>query len=830
VVTTREPGDLPRHWNVLGRGLPVVRLQDDERHPIACMRPLGLCPNTSGYIVSHHSLHVSTLGAPRMGPHRELKTALESYWSGKSDGSALQQTAAALRAANWARQHALGISNIPSNDFSLYDHVLDTSVMVGAIPKAYGGGGSKAPLETYFSMARGGHPAVPNPGCSHGSPHQGAPALEMTKWFDTNYHYLVPEFIKGQTFTVASTKPVDEYREAKELGYSTRPVLVGPVTYLKLGKSKDDGLDPLSLLPGLLPVYVEVLRRLAANGAEWIQIDEPCLVLDLDDMTREALRSVYAMIARALPRLKIMLTTYFGEIGDNLDTAFGLPVAGLHLDLVRAPGQLETVLAKAPRGLVLSLGVVDGRNIWRADLSAILDHLEPVLAKRGSDHVEIAPSCSLLHVPIDVELESGVDPELKSWLAFSVQKMGELAIIGRCLMNGRDAAKDELAMCAKAIAARKNSSRVHDPLVAARQAKVSPDIARRSSSFNHRQTLQRQHFALPSFPTTTIGSFPQTPEIRKARAEHAKGKLSDAEYEKFLRGETASAIRWQEDIGLDVLVHGEFERNDMVQYFGEQLAGFVFTKYGWVQSYGSRCVRPPILFGDVSRPKPMTIDWWRYAQSLTKKPVKAMLTGPVTILNWSFVRDDIPRDKTCRQVALAIRDEVIDLERAGARMIQIDEAALREGLPLRRSGWKNYLDWAVESFRLCSSGVRDDTQIHTHMCYSEFNDIIHAIGAMDADVISIETSRSKMELLDAFATYHYPNEIGPGVYDIHSPRVPAVEEMASLIDKAKARLSADQIWVNPDCGLKTRKWDEVRPALVNMVEAARDMRVRAKTS
>jgi 5-methyltetrahydropteroyltriglutamate--homocysteine methyltransferase len=755
-----------------------------------------------------------------------LKTALESYWSGKSDAAALQETAAALRAAKWARQRALGITNIPSNDFSLYDHVLDTSVMVGAIPKIYGIGESKAPLKTYFSMARGSQESAEDHACLHGSHHQGVPALEMTKWFDTNYHYMVPEFTKAQAFTLASTKPVDEYREAKELGHQTRPVLVGPVTYLRLGKSEDEGFDPLSLLPGLLPIYVEVLRRLAANGAEWVQIDEPCLVLDLDDATRGALRSAYAMFARALPNLKIMLTTYFGGIGDNLGTALGLPVAGLHLDLVRAPGQLEAVLSKAPRGLVLSLGVIDGRNIWRANLPAILDRLEPVVTKRGSDHLELAPSCSLLHVPIDLELETEVDPELKSWLAFSVQKMGELAILGRCLANGRNAAKDELEMSAAASAARRASSKVHDAAVAARLAKVSPDMAKRTSPFRERSRLQRQRFTLPAFPTTTIGSFPQTAEIRKARAAHTKGSISDADYETFLRKETAATVRWQEDIGLDVLVHGEFERNDMVQYFGEQLSGFAFTKHGWVQSYGSRCVRPPILFGDVSRPRPMTVDWWRYSQSLTAKPMKGMLTGPVTILNWSFVRDDVPRSVACRQIALAIRDEVADLEKAGTKMIQIDEAALREGLPLRRAEWKGYLGWAIESFRICSSGVRDETQIHTHMCYSEFNDIIESIGAMDADVISIETSRSKMELLDAFATYHYPNEIGPGVYDIHCPRVPNVEDMASLLDKAKTRLSVEQIWVNPDCGLKTRKWDEVRPALVNMVEAAREMRIR----
>jgi len=794
----------------------------DSMH--AAARPL---PQQIGvYAVSHLSLPVSTLGAPRIGPRRELKTALESYWSGKSSAAALQETAAGLRAANWARQRAIGITNIPSNDFSLYDHVLDISLMVGAIPKAYGLGDGKASLETYFAMARGSHGSAHDHACTHGSHHHGVPALEMTKWFDTNYHYMVPEFSKGQAFTLASTKPVDEYREAKALGYSTRPVLVGPITYLKLGKSKSEAFDPLSLLPGLLPVYVDMLRRLAANGAEWVQIDEPCLVLDLDDATQDALRSAYTMIARALPHLKVMLTTYFGGMGDNLYTALSLPVAGLHIDLVRAPEQLEAVLAKAPRGLVLSLGVIDGRNVWRANLPAILDRLEPVVAKRGSDHIEIAPSCSLLHVPIDLELETGLDPDLKSWLAFSIQKMGELAILGRCLMNGRDAAKNELVASAEAIATRKASAKVHDPAVAARLATVRPQMTQRASPFDQRCKLQRKQFALPPFPTTTIGSFPQTAEIRKARAAHAKGALSDADYDTFLRNETAAAIRWQEEIGIDVLVHGEFERNDMVQYFGEQLAGFAFTKHGWVQSYGSRCVRPPILFGDVSRPRPMTVDWWRYAQSLTTKPMKGMLTGPVTILNWSFVRDDMPRSQACSQVALAIRDEVTDLEKAGAKLIQIDEAALREGLPLRRAGWKHYLDWAVECFRLCSSGVRDETQIHTHMCYSEFNDIIDSIGAMDADVISIETSRSKMELLDAFATYQYPNEIGPGVYDIHSPRVPNVEEMAALLEKAKERLSSDQIWVNPDCGLKTRKWDEVRPALVNMVMAAHEMRVR----
>jgi 5-methyltetrahydropteroyltriglutamate--homocysteine methyltransferase len=772
------------------------------------------------------SLPVSTLGVPRIGPRRELKSALESYWSGKSDAKALLESAAALRAANWARQRALGVTNIPSNDFSLYDHVLDTSVMVGAIPEIYGWSGGEMPLDTYFAMARGSQGEAHGPSCAHGHAEgaHGVPALEMTKWFDTNYHYMVPEFAKLQQFTLASLKPVEQYREAKALGYETRPVLLGPVTYLKLGKSKDPTLDPLSLLGNLLPVYVDVLRRLAANGADWVQIDEPCLVLDIDEATRDALRQAYGMFAHALPKLKIMLTTYFGGLGDNLDAALDLPVAGLHLDLVRAPEQLDTIVAKAPRGLVLSLGVIDGRNVWRSNLPKILERLEPVVAKRGSDHIEIAPSCSLLHVPIDLDLETDLDLELKEWLAFSVQKMGELAVLGKALVNGRESVIQQLSDSAVAAGRREASEKVHDAAVAARIVAVAPEMVKRESPFADRARLQHAAIKLPAFPTTTIGSFPQTAEVRKARSAHAKGALSDADYDAFLRKETEAAIRWQEEIGLDVLVHGEFERNDMVQYFGEQLSGFAFTKHGWVQSYGSRYVRPPILFGDVSRPEPMTVAWWSYAQSLTTKPMKGMLTGPVTILNWSFVRDDVLRSLACRQIALAIRDEVIDLEKAGAKMIQIDEAALREGLPLRKAEWSSYLDWAVESFRLCASGVSDDTQIHTHMCYSEFNDIIASIGAMDADVISIETSRSKMELLDAFRTYKYPNEIGPGVYDIHSPRVPEVEEMTDLIKLARQRLADEQLWINPDCGLKTRKWEEVRPALVNMVEAARQLR------
>ena len=785
---------------------------------------------TSPSTISTSSLPVASLGTPRIGPRRELKFALESFWSGASDEKALIEAGAGLRAANWARQKKLGVSVIPSNDFSFYDQMLDASVMVGAIPEIYRWNGGPVPLATYFAMARGAQGKTQEASCGH-SHHghdaaPGVPAQEMTKWFDTNYHYMVPELTKDQQFTLASRKPIEEYEEAKALGYQTRPVLVGPVTFLKLAKSKDAGFNPLSLLDRLLPVYIEVLRELAYRGAEWVQIDEPCLVLDLDIVGQQALHYAYTEIANAVPQLKIMLATYFGGLGGNRNTALALPVAGLHLDLVRAPDQING-LADFPKGRVLSLGIIDGRNIWRADLSRILGQLEPVIAKLGKDRVQIAPSCSLLHVPIDLALETGLDSEVKSWLAFSVQKLEELTTLGTALAGGRGAVEASLKTSDQAAAARKASPRIHDAKVAARIAGVDDAMRRRASVFTDRVGVQHERFNLPAFPTTTIGSFPQTAEVRKARAAHASGALTDEVYKIYLQDQTARAVQWQETIGLDVLVHGEFERNDMVQYFGEQLAGFAFTSHGWVQSYGSRYVRPPVLFGDVSRPKPMTVEWWQYAQSLTKKPMKAMLTGPVTILNWSFVRDDIPRSEACHQIALAIRDEVADLEAAGAGMIQIDEAALREGLPLRKSEWKAYLDWAVDAFRLCSSGGRDETQIHTHMCYSEFNDIINAIGAMDADVISIETSRSKMELLDAFRDYRYPNEIGPGVYDIHSPRVPEIGEMTGLLRLARERLADAQIWINPDCGLKTRKWEEVRPALVNMVAAARELRASA---
>lgn len=774
--------------------------------------------------MSNATIATATLGVPRIDRHRELKFALESYWSGKSDASQLLDTAKALRAANWLEQKKRDIAKIPSNDFSLYDHVLDTVAMVGAIPSRYGWSGGEVSLDTYFAMARGREGEAPSCGHSHhGQDASGVTAMEMTKWFDTNYHYMVPELADDQVFQLSSTKILDHFLEAKALGVHTRPVLLGPVTFLKLAKPTTPGFNPLALLPKLLPIYAQILQKLAEAGADWVQVDEPALVLDLIPNELSAYELAYRQLASdAYP--KIILATYFGALGNNLDTALSLPVAGLHVDLVRAPQQLDDVVAKIGPEKVLSLGAIDGRNIWRADLGSIIDRIQPFVEQRGSHTVEIAPSCSLLHVPIDLELENALDADLKSWLAFATQKIDELVVLGKALGSGKSTVLPQLKAASEAIAARKASPKVHDKNVEKRVGAIDQSMQRRNSAFSARQKLQSEKLGLPRFPTTTIGSFPQTPEVRKVRAAHNRGELGNSDYEAFIAKETEAAIRWQEEIDLDVLVHGEFERNDMVQYFGEKLSGFAFTKHAWVQSYGSRYVRPPIIFGDVSRPQPMTVGWWRYAQSLTTRPVKGMLTGPVTILNWSFVRDDIPRAATCRQIALAIRDEVGDLEKAGAAMIQIDEAALREGLPLRRSEWKTYLDWAVESFRICSSGVADQTQIHTHMCYSEFNDIIDAIAAMDADVISIETSRSRMELLDAFNAFKYPNEIGPGVYDIHSPRVPDVSEMTNLLSLARKRLSDGQIWVNPDCGLKTRKWDEVRPALINMVAAAKGLR------
>ncbi len=755
------------------------------------------------------SIRVASLGFPRIGPQRELKVALESYWSGKTDARALRDEAAALRSRGWSAQRDRGVTVLPSNDFSLYDHVLDTSVMLGVVPEAYGPPGADLSLDRYFAMARGDATVK---------------AMEMTKWFDTNYHYIVPEFRADQRFALTSRKPIEELLEARRLGYETRPVLLGPVSYLLMGKAVHAS-DPLALLPSVLPVYIDVLRQLADAGAQWVQVDEPVLVLDLGPAVREAFAAAYAAVAKRADCPNLLLATYFGALENNLDFALRLPVAGLHLDLVRGSGQLGDAVARAPRSMLLSLGVVDGRNVWRADLRAVLDRIEPVFAVRGSEQTMLAPSCSLLHVPVDLETEGNLDPEVRAWLAFALQKIDELRVLATAVDRGRDAVADALARSDEVVASRANSPKIHNTEVAARLLAAAPDSARRQRPFTERRDEQQKALRLPVLPSTTIGSFPQTAEVRKARAAHDRGTLGDGAYEDFLRDQTRMVIRWQEEVGLDVLVHGEFERNDMVQYFGEQLEGFAFTRHGWVQSYGSRCVRPPIIYGDVRRPEPMTVAWARFAQSLTSRPVKGMLTGPVTILQWSFVRDDLGRDVVCRQIAFALRDEVRDLEASGTRIIQIDEPALREGLPLRRSEWSAYLAWAVECFRIASSGVRDATQIQTHMCYGEFNDIVEAIASLDADVILIEAARSRMELLDAFQG-HYTNDIGPGVYDIHSPRCPSVEEMTALLEGAAAKIAIERLWVTPDCGLKTRTWEEIRPALTNMVNAARSVRTK----
>ncbi len=753
---------------------------------------------------------VTNLGFPRIGARRELKHALENYWRGETDAAQLQASAAALRARHWQLQRDAGVDVPPSNDFSPYDQVLDTAFLFDAIPARYRALLHSTPLDAYFAMARG----LQRDGLD-------LHALEMTKWFDTNYHYLVPELQRGQSFHLRGDKPLAEYREAKALGIETRPVLLGPVSFLLLSKTSD-GSDPLDLLDNLLPVYAQLLAALKQEGAQWLQLDEPVLVQDLDAASKAAFERAYAYFS-ALPRPDILLATYFGALEDNLALATTLPVEGLHVDLVRAPEQLDAVVRALPAERVLSLGLVNGRNIWRSPLDNALILARYALGHRGADKLWLAPSCSLLHCPVDLGLEKKFDAELRGWLAFSRQKLQELRVLADAL-DGKPEAEQALAQAREAIDARRRSPRVHNPKVKARLAALSAADARRDTPHAQRQLLQADALRLPAFPTTTIGSFPQTQDVRLARAQNKAGKLSDADYDTFLAEQTALCVRAQEQIGLDVLVHGEFERNDMVEYFGEQLDGFAFTGNGWVQSYGSRCVKPPIIFGDVSRPAPMTVRWSQYAQSLTDKPMKGMLTGPVTVLQWSFVRDDQARADTCRQIALALRDEVQDLEAAGIAAIQIDEPALREGLPLRRAHWQDYLDWAVQSFRISASGVADATQIHTHMCYAQFNDIIEAVAALDADVISIETSRSRMELLDAFARFDYPNQIGPGVYDIHSPRVPDSAEMVDLLRKAAAVLPAGKLWVNPDCGLKTRTWPETRAALEAMVDAARTLR------
>tara|TARA_R110002072_G_scaffold216077_1_gene373378 strand:+ start:340881 stop:343208 length:2328 start_codon:yes stop_codon:yes gene_type:complete len=767
-------------------------------------------------------MQTHNLGYPRIGSHRELKKACEQYWSGKITNSDLHTAGEKIRKANWQFQKDAGIDLIPSNDFSFYDQVLDMSLMVGAIPDRYHEvilqkGGNE--LDLYFAMARG-----------YQQDGLDITAMEMTKWFDTNYHYIVPEFTNNQFFKLFSTKVIQEFTEAKQLGISTKPVLIGPVSYLLLGKEKEAGFERIDLIKNLLPVYLEILKKLDSLHVEYVQFDEPFLAMDLTEKEQNAFSYVYGEIKKAFPSLKVILANYFDCFGANLELALSLPVHTLHLDLVRCPSQLEDILdsGKLKANVNLSLGLVDGRNIWKNDFQNSLSLINKIVQAIGEDRVWIAPSCSLIHSPCDLDLEENTESlpvEVRQWLAFATQKIEEVVVLRK--LAGKDTSEEILEILAQnqqAVVNRKTSSLIHDEQVKNRVASVALGDDQRKNSFATRQALQKTALKLPLFPTTTIGSFPQTTEVRSWRARFKKGELTQEVYEKLLEDETKESILWQEEIGMDVLVHGEFERNDMVEYFGEQLAGFAFTKFGWVQSYGSRCVKPPIIYGDVHRPKPMTVRWSAFAQSLTDKPVKGMLTGPVTILQWSFVRNDQPRSQTCTQIALAIRDEVVDLEKAGIGVIQIDEPAIREGLPLRKADWQAYLEWAVRAFRLSASGVKDETQIHTHMCYSEFNDIIQNIADMDADVITIECSRSQMELLDAFAEFNYPNEIGPGVYDIHSPRVPSKAEMTQLMEKAKAVIPAANLWVNPDCGLKTRHWEETRKALIEMVAAAKELR------
>ncbi len=767
----------------------------------------------------------SNLGFPRIGHRRELKTALEQYWSGEIDAAGLEAAAAALRTRHWRLQGGLGINHVPSGEFSLYDHVLDTACMLGAIPPGYGWSDGPVSLATYFALARGSRGTASEQAAGIAP---GLPALEMTKWFDTNYHYLVPRLSRGQRFTLTANRPLAQFREAMAIPLRTRPVLLGPVSFLLLSKTTD-GSDPLDLLDAVLPIYAQVLTELAEAGAAWVQIDEPVLALDLTDKARHAFGLAYQAFA-TVPKPDLLLASYFGPFRDNLATAAGLAVAGLHVDLVRGGGEQDAIVQEVPEDRWLSVGIVDGRNVWRTDLRAALGTLQRIASVRGSRRLMVAPSCSLLHVPVDLAQETKLDPEVKGWLAFATQKLEEVATLARGLDEGETAIAAQLKASDAAVLSRRTSARVHRPEVSRRLDEVTAAMQRRAGAYPQRRAAQQAKLSLPRFPTTTIGSFPQTTEVRQARAALTRQAMTQAEYEKIVEGWIDDAVRWQEELGLDVLVHGEFERNDMVKYFGEQLSGYAFTQHGWVQSYGSRCVAPPVIWGDVSRPEPMTVRWSAYAQSRTSRPMKGMLTGPVTMLQWSFVRDDVPRALVCRQIALAIRDEVSDLEAAGIPVIQVDEPAFREGLPLRHADWADYLDWAVACFRLATCAVKDDTSIHTHMCYSEFNDIMPAIAEMDADAISIETTRSRMELLDAFvpgkdgSAAGYPAEIGPGIWDIHSPRVPDTDEMAELLSLARQRLEDWQIWVNPDCGLKTRKWEEVRPALQNLVAAARLLR------
>ncbi|GGD23437.1 5-methyltetrahydropteroyltriglutamate--homocysteine S-methyltransferase [Hyunsoonleella pacifica] len=756
------------------------------------------------------------LGYPRIGEKRELKKAIETYWKGKTSEEELSNISKNIREKNWLEQNKLGADLISSNDFSLYDQMLDMCITLGCIPQRFS---NLTGLEQYFAMSRGIQ-----------KENVDVIAMEMTKWFDTNYHFLVPEFSKDQSFSLNAEKIINEHKEAFALGINTKPVIIGPVTFLLLGKEKESGFNSLELLDKILPIYGQLIKTIDALGAEYIQIDEPILATDLDMKGQEAVKRSYEYFGNLNTKVKLILANYFDCYGENLDLTLKLPVDVIHLDLVRCRKQLEDILTHPSlnRDKILSLGVVDGRNIWKNNFKTSFQVIEQVKEKLPPENIWIGTSCSLLHSPLNLDFETELNPEIKQWLAFAKQKVDEVVTLKTLVIDKNNtAAIEKLRTNTVAIESRKTSNLIHNEIVKERVNAITEEEARRKNVFSIRKEKQHKALNLPLFPTTTIGSFPQTKEVRSWRAKFKNGSLDKNEYNKLLKEETEKAIRIQEDIGIDVLVHGEFERNDMVEYFGEQLDGFVFTQNGWVQSYGTRCVKPPIIYGDVSRPKPITVEWSAYAQSLSNNWMKGMLTGPVTILQWSFVRNDQPRSETCTQIALAIRDEVSDLEKAGIKIIQIDEPAFREGLPLRKENWNTYLNWAVKAFRISSSSVQDETQIHTHMCYSEFNDIIHSISNLDADVITIETSRSQMELLDAFVEFKYPNEIGPGVYDIHSPRVPSTEEMKQLLEKAQAVIPTDQLWVNPDCGLKTRNWPETKVALENLVKSAKHMRIKA---
>lgn len=751
-----------------------------------------------------NTFHLS--GYPRVGAKRELKFAVEAFWKGAKSEAELRQTAADIRQKNWATQIAAGADLLPVGDFSYYDHVLDTLCALGAIPARFGFDADKLTLSQYFELARGNASQV---------------AMEMTKWFDTNYHYIVPEWHQNTSFKANAASLIAQIEEAKATGHDIKPTLVGPLTLLWLGKEKDAGHNRLELLPRLLPEYQKLLRELANAGVDWIQIDEPILAVDIAREWLDAFAPTYQELA--ITGTRIIIGTYFGSVAEHINLLKNLPVNGVHIDCVRAPEQLAEFANAWPENKVLSVGLIDGRNVWRANLREVIELLAPVATQLGNN-LWIAPSCSLLHSPQDLSVEEKLNPEIKNWLAFAAQKLQELGIIKQALAHGKDSVQEALAASDAAAAGRKTSKLIHNDKVAQRVASLREHADQRHNPFAQRIEKQQQWMNLPLLPTTTIGSFPQTQEIRQARAAFKKGELSAADYEAAMKKDIAYCVEQQEQLDIDVLVHGEAERNDMVEYFGEQLDGYCFTQYGWVQSYGSRCVKPPIIFGDVARPKAMTVAWSSYAQSLTKRPMKGMLTGPVTMMKWSFVRNDVPLSLVCKQIALALNDEVLDLEKAGIRVIQIDEPAIREALPLKRAQWDEYLAWACESFRLTSTDADDSTQIHTHMCYSEFNDILPAIASMDADVITIETSRSDMELLDAFVKFSYPNDIGPGVYDIHSPRVPTEAEVEHLLRKALKVIDQRRLWVNPDCGLKTRGWPETKAALEVMVNVTKKLR------